>query len=287
MRTDKFFFGNISGSFISGSNGLLQISSSLFSVDPQGNITSSGGTIGGSIITSTTLKSNTNLSSPDSAPAFQINSNGSISGSDLYVRKVFEDPSGGPDKQFELIDTVIGKSIARNIGRQIVSDTTEYERKNVNDSGTYHDTHTFITTLLPFEDTILIYADVQTFNSDSSGTVNANARFTIARSVTGSYEGSDSTELYDEFETATILGTFEPGLTAANDFHTISAGPAQNEINKSITLEKTTQAKITLQLSVASATPSTSKGIKIKNISIIATSDLAASFPGPTNPITR
>ena len=41
VRTDKFFFGNPSSSFISGSNGLLQISSSKFILSPQGNVTAS------------------------------------------------------------------------------------------------------------------------------------------------------------------------------------------------------------------------------------------------------
>jgi hypothetical protein len=39
IRTNKFFFGNISGSFISGSNGLLEISSSNFSLDSNGFVT--------------------------------------------------------------------------------------------------------------------------------------------------------------------------------------------------------------------------------------------------------
>ena len=41
VRTDKFFFGNPSSSFISGSNGLLQISSSNFILSPQGQVTAS------------------------------------------------------------------------------------------------------------------------------------------------------------------------------------------------------------------------------------------------------
>lgn len=41
VRTNKFFFGNPSSSFISGSNGLLQISSSNFILSSQGNVTAS------------------------------------------------------------------------------------------------------------------------------------------------------------------------------------------------------------------------------------------------------
>lgn len=41
VRTDKFFFGNPSSSFISGSNGILSISSSKFVLSAQGNVTAS------------------------------------------------------------------------------------------------------------------------------------------------------------------------------------------------------------------------------------------------------
>tara|TARA_R110002110_G_scaffold73910_1_gene195747 strand:- start:46 stop:2043 length:1998 start_codon:yes stop_codon:yes gene_type:complete len=41
IRTNKFFFGNISGSFISGSDGLLEISSSNFVLQANGDVTAS------------------------------------------------------------------------------------------------------------------------------------------------------------------------------------------------------------------------------------------------------
>jgi hypothetical protein len=52
VRTNKFFFGNPSSSFISGSNGLLQISSSNFVLSPQGQVTASAliATNGGNVL---------------------------------------------------------------------------------------------------------------------------------------------------------------------------------------------------------------------------------------------
>jgi len=41
VRTDKFFFGNPSSSFISGSNGLIEISSSNFILTAEGDVTAS------------------------------------------------------------------------------------------------------------------------------------------------------------------------------------------------------------------------------------------------------
>jgi len=286
VRTDKFFFGNISSSFISGSNGLLQISSSNFSVDREGAITSSAGTIGGTVITSDQLKSSANLASPDSDSAFEINSGGVISGSDLYIRQVYE-PIGGSATIFKLIDTNQGKIIARNIGRQIISDTTEYERKDVDDGGSFFDIDNWVVTLLPGEDTILIYADVQNFNTVGSGVADGEARFQIARSITGSINGSSATSKYDEWETNTNMGTFAPPAgTSAAPYGTISAGPGQNEISYSIaTNTQSTQVKITLQLNMNSSAANIGRGIKIKNISAIATSAFGASFATPATPV--
>jgi hypothetical protein len=50
VRTDKFFFGNPSSSFISGSNGVISISSSNFILSPQGNVTASNADFRGTAI---------------------------------------------------------------------------------------------------------------------------------------------------------------------------------------------------------------------------------------------
>ena len=49
IRTDKFFFGNPSSSFISGSNGLIEISSSKFHLTKEGNVTASNALFSGNV----------------------------------------------------------------------------------------------------------------------------------------------------------------------------------------------------------------------------------------------
>jgi hypothetical protein len=49
VRTDKFFFGNPSSSFISGSNGILSISSSKFVLSTQGDVTASNALFSGNV----------------------------------------------------------------------------------------------------------------------------------------------------------------------------------------------------------------------------------------------
>jgi hypothetical protein len=130
---------------------------------------------------------------------------------------------------------------------------------------------------------------VQNFNTAGSGTASGNARFTIARAVTGSHVGASSTSKYDEWETASTMKTFTPGsATSTNNYRAISAGPGQNE--GSFSVPDNTQArqvKIDLQLNMNTNTggASNSRGVKVKNISIIATSAFAGDFstPGPLN----
>ena len=50
VRTDKFFFGNPSSSYISGSNGVLSISASNFVLSPQGNVTASNASFKGTAL---------------------------------------------------------------------------------------------------------------------------------------------------------------------------------------------------------------------------------------------
>jgi hypothetical protein len=47
--TDKFFFGNPSSSFISGSNGIIEISASNFHLTPEGNVTASNAKLSGDL----------------------------------------------------------------------------------------------------------------------------------------------------------------------------------------------------------------------------------------------
>jgi hypothetical protein len=50
VRTDKFFFGNPSSSFMSGSNGLIEISASNFHLTRQGNVTASNADFRGTAV---------------------------------------------------------------------------------------------------------------------------------------------------------------------------------------------------------------------------------------------
>ena len=161
IRTKTFFLGDTSSIFISGSNGNLEISSSKFQLSPDGEITASAGLIGGTEILDSSLQSTTNLLSPDGAPSFELNSNGVISGSEAYIRRV-ANLTGAGAEVVPLLDTRIGLVDGRNIGRTVVSVSESISRNaasgfpNSNssdfDNVAYHYFH-----LLPYENTIVLH----------------------------------------------------------------------------------------------------------------------------------
>ena len=281
IKTDKFFLGSEATQFVSGANGNIEISSSFFHLTTDGNIKAQGGTIGGTSISSNTLQSTTTLPSPDSNPAFQIQAGGTISGSNLNVRQVFS--AGGSATKFVLIDTSDGKIIARNIGRQVASDSTEYVRNSVNDgSSTYTTVATYVFSLLPFEDRLIINADIQVQNSVDTNNQVGKARFQFARAVTGSGDGASSTAFYDEWETLADAGTYTE-VCGATNFAATSGGPGQNEIKKTLTsVNQAVKMKVELQLQnrnqVSSGAVNANKATRVKNVSIIATSAFAEAF---------
>ena len=281
--TDKFFLGKQGEQFISGSNGNIEISSSNFQLNPDGTINATGGTIGGTVITDTTLKSGTNLPAPDNAPAFQLNDNGSISGSDLYIREVFNPGAGY--QQFELIDTAIGKVLARNIGRQVVSDTAEYELNNYNAPGTYITYAEYVFQLMPYEDTLLVTVDQQTQNTVDTNSVTGRLRLQYARAVTGSYSGVSSTEKYDEWESFSSFYTSNLNKNGAVGYNSDSQGPDDGMFVYTIpSVSRVTKLKIRLQLNLTGTPTGSNKAARVKNLTITATSAFAGDFATGTVP---
>lgn len=86
VRTDKFFFGNPSSSFISGSNGVLQISSSNFVLSPQGNVTASNADFRGTALADIITDRSVSITTANSSSYinYHVLSTGQ-SGSRLYL----------------------------------------------------------------------------------------------------------------------------------------------------------------------------------------------------------
>ena len=219
--TDDFFIGTKTTQFISGSNGNIEISSSFFHLDPknQKNI------IGGFVVTPTAISSSQfNTSASISVPKLALKSNGQITGSNVLIQRLLD------GNFYTLFDTNAGIIDARNNGRQIISDYTEYEWTGSVETRVA----TYYFQLMPGENRLL-YAFSQlahrqaTGFTASVGYVQGTCKMTLQIPNTGSvtngtygYSGpTDGTFFYDGFANATEYEVFEQtlGNIATNDFY--------------------------------------------------------------------
>jgi hypothetical protein len=265
IKTDKFFVGNTGSQFISGSDGNIEISSSNFHLQADGNVTLNGtvtafaGDIGGFIITSESIESKFEVSS--SLKSITLNTSGSITGSNLLIRQNF----GGT--MYELINTNTGVADFKNLGRQIVTDSTEYVH-----TGGPTDVYT---TVVEYPVRFLQGETHLGVSFQAKGTANGaftgqhDVQINIARAVTGS---STTSDIYDSWESPTNLLSNEiPNTGTLTSVITSSLSVTPGLGNTTVTipddnLDRYNKIIVNLR-AIGTAPPDT----RIKNISIFTT----------------
>jgi hypothetical protein len=270
VHTKTFFLGDPTTQFISGSNGQLEISSSNFQLNPDGTINATGGTIGGTQITNDKLQSTTNLPAPDGNPSFVLSDDGTISGSNFFIRNVYD--VGGIDTQFVLADTENGFFKGRNIGRQLVSDYTQYVSTS---SETLQE---YIVSLLPGEDKIIMSWSSKHDTSDNTSR-DADILYTIATMATGSSSGNVTA--FDQWNIDNTMSLFQVNVNNAlsNTPRAYAKGPSgtttsnQAEQYNIATDIQAKTVKIKVKTSITGNTT-----VTIKGISIVATNAFAGDF---------
>ena len=217
--TDEFFIGTEDTQFISGSNGNIEISSSFFHLNPK----DSEAIIGGFVITPTAISSSQfDTSASVSVPRLALKSNGQITGSNVLIQRLLDGDF------YTLFDTNLGIIDARNNGRQIISDYTEYESTGSVDTRVA----IYYFQLMPGENR-LVYAFSQLAHRQASGLTGGNVRGTCKMTLqipnTGSVTDgpfgysstSEGTYYYDGFANATEYEVFEQtlGNIGTNDYY--------------------------------------------------------------------
>ena len=262
----KIVVGGTSGNnlILNGANGTITASAANIS----GKITADEGAIGGTIIESTKLKSSNNLPTPDGNPAFQLDSSGVISGSDMLLRNVYD--VGGTSTAFTLVDTIQGFFIGRNIGRQVVSNNTEIT-KGYTGSSSYLLIYSEVFQLLPFEDKFLLSWTSRHTGPSSGGT--ANLEFRIATMVTGS--STTTTSAYDQWNNEAALRTpINVSFNAGSQAKSYSQNGRQTA--NQISISSIYQGQ-TIRFGVYAQVSSGCEA-KVKGISLIATNAFASDF---------
>lgn len=265
--TDEFFIGTKDTQYVSGSNGNIEISSSFFHLDPK----SQKNIIGGFVVTPTAISSSQIVTGL--GPALALKSNGDITGSNVLIRQRVSSTN------YTLFDTVAGIVDARNIGRQIVSDTSEY---TINSStGTYIDVASYVFTLLPEETHLGL-----SFNAlaliGSADIATPSVRITIESSSYGVARGSGPYNNYDSpfGGSKQVLTDVWTGAVAST--HPSSSKSRTPQLTQAIALPANFNGhlcKLNLQLRLnTTGTANSNTKLKIKNISILTTRQFSADF---------
>lgn len=183
------------------------------------------------------------------------------------------------DTTYTLFDSTNGAVDGRNIGRQLVSDSTEYTYSVNTPNTPSNPSGSYIVTLLPFETKLGISLSMQTLVSSTGLITNtATTRFYVQGAQTGSGK-------YDDFDTATLL----PGITrqiinTVNNQTIVSKSTWSPEHTNYIAdIPTDLQGRLckiyfTIQNNVVGDGESPVTTTKVKNISIISTREYGADF---------
>ena len=191
-------------SLVGGSGNFIQWDGQDLSLS--GTVNAAAGNIGGFGIFSTAISSSQHITSgsvtPVTLPKLSLKANGEISGSEVrIIRKAGND-------FYTLIDTTNGILDATNLGRQVISDYTEYERSNVDDNATFFEAVSYPFILLPNENKIGIACTISNYKNAATSNI-SEVRFSLAYMVTGSTSNAGTSGLarYDFSEGDSTLRT--------------------------------------------------------------------------------
>ena len=273
IEVDKFFVGTQTSQFISGSNGIIEISSSNFHLDSNGDVTMAGtitataGTIGGFNISSTQINSSNNN--------LKLLNNGIISGSDVFIYRV------NSGTVYPLVDTANGIIDARNNGRQVVTDTTENSYSG--NSLVEQTLATYVFNILPYETKLGIFGNFQVY----SGTTNSITwiyRAILETSNSGSGAFSSGTTYYDAWTNSNNITIIVGSNSGVNTNFSATLTPFNDSFHSIPTSHQGTLCRLRITAQRAAGTPSVSTTYRVKNLSVITTRELATVELDPYTP---
>ena len=321
VKTDKFFIGNRDLQFISGSDGNIEISSSIFHLDPENNVL----VIGADAVINAAVSVD-EIFTPatiNGSPSDETNASSSIK-SDGYAKFVSASIGGfditdstlsstntiigiGPALQLQSNGVISGSSVliqkkfgstvytmldtdngivdGRNVGRVIVSDNNEYSREDVDDGLVDFEVASWPVQLIP-EETSLIFSYMVSVKSPSTSlSSTGRISFELQRIETGSsFVYNDET--FDEDDTIHSYSVNVPTSELQRDIviSDASSPPPAETIN---TNQRGRYCILRLYLRNNPSGTGNESGTftKIKNITITATRQLTADSLNPTVPL--
>lgn len=274
--TDEFFIGTEDTQFISGSGGNIEISSSFFHLNPKDD----EAIIGGFVITPTAISSSETISNLGTPLA--LKSNGDITGSGVLIRQRFG--SGGAADNYTLFDTKNGIVDARNVGRQVVFDSTEYSNTGETTSGDWETQASWVFPILPNETQILTGLHIKASRGGATA-MNQRVRF-LFESGSDGYAANHNN--YDSWGGGVALSniinisTFavQPNRSAAiTPGFSEGGGTGYKNAIPSGFGGKLCRVSLQFKAAATNGTANSSTLLAAKHISIVTTREFVADFP--------
>jgi len=254
------------------------------------NVLFNGGVIGGTEISGDSLQSTNDISPEPTAgsngKAFQLKSDGTISGSALYIREVIS-TDGSNNVVYPLFDSEQGLVDGKNVGRNLASNYVEYVRSNADDSATAPlivNQHFF--QLAPYETTILVNAQTAVINGAETGAVTGLVQFVAEKlENSGSFNSGAYTNQFDNWVAVDTAQISVPAASASP-----WTGSYLATYDKGVTLDipeadQASPIRISVQMGVnpnIAAGISTSNKTILKGYTLTATRALSVASAGNT-----
>jgi hypothetical protein len=268
--------GGVIGGFTLGSD-IISSSNGALSLKSNGQITASnvllnGGVVGGFALNTTSISSSTQVIA--GTPSLVLKSNGQISGSEVLIRRSV----GGT--LYTLMDTSNGILDARNLGRQIVSDYSEYSVTNTDTNGYYYVSSSQYTVyLLPGENKMIFSYSVKGTKGGATS-VSHGVQYRLWKSVTGSSGLVNDLSAYDSWNgggssdvVCTTAFTNTTGSRSIAEYNTVVNIPDQYT---------SSYCRISLHINcnVVTGTADSNTGTFVKGLSIVTARGFAADYSG-------
>ena len=254
-----------------------------------GEITASRGIIGGTEITPTLLQSKNDISPLPAAGsngrAFQLKSEGTISGSNLYIRKVIS-TDGTNNIVYPLFDSEQGLVDGKNIGRSIAASYGDQAHSNADDGPNVapQTVAAHVVQLMPYENNLIFNFGAQVINANiPAGVVTGAVGFVVEKQTNSGSFLNNNTAINDW----TAVGNVIQNIGAASASPWQTSYIAVGALGLSLQIPESAQAqaiRISVNLGVnpnaAAGGAAAGNVIQLKYYSITATRALAVASSG-------
>ena len=266
--------GGVIGGFDLGNN-IISSSNGNLVLNSNGQITGSnvlldGGTIGGFSITDNAVSSSQNIANLGTPLA--LKRNGEITGSNVIIRQRIGSTN------YTLLDTSNGIVDARNVGRQVVFDSTEYSQTGETTGGDWQTKASWVFPILPNETNILTGFHMKTSVGGASA-MNQRVRFLFESGSQGIVNTHNNYDSWDGGQATPSVNLSTNSAIFPNRSYAVTPDNAayNNDIPDGFE-GKLCRVSLQFKADATSGTPNLATQMFVKYVSLVTTREFSADF---------